>query len=52
MKLKVNKSMNFSKTKILSKIRFLIIHYTGMQSARVSMNRLKNPQIKGKLSLF
>ena len=47
MKLKVNKSMNFSKKpRSLSKIRFLIIHYTGMQSARVSMNRLKNPHSK------
>ena len=47
MLLKVNKSMNFSK-KPRSKrnIRFLIIHYTGMQSVRASMNRLKNPKSK------
>ena len=47
MKLKLNKSMNFSKKpRSTKKIRFLIIHYTGMQSARVSMNRLKNPKFK------
>ena len=47
MQIKVNKSSNFSK-KHRSKrnIRFLIIHYTGMQSARVSINRLKNPKSK------
>ena len=27
-------------------IQYLIIHYTGMQSARVSMKRLKNPSSK------
>ena len=47
MLLKVNKSPNFSKkVRSLRKIRFLIIHYTGMQSERVSMNRLKNPKSK------
>ena len=47
MLLKVNKSFNFSKkTRSLRNIRFLIIHYTGMQSARVSMNKLKNPNSK------
>ena len=47
MLLKDNKSMNFTKkTRSLSNIRFLIIHYTGMQSARVSMNKLKNPKSK------
>jgi N-acetylmuramoyl-L-alanine amidase len=47
MRLKVNKSLNFSKKSRSSRdIRFLIIHYTGMQSARVSMNRLKSPKSK------
>ena len=47
MKIRVNKSTNFSKKIRSSKdIRFLIIHYTGMQSARVSMDRLKNPNSK------
>tara|TARA_B100001057_G_scaffold405251_1_gene418128 strand:+ start:2277 stop:2984 length:708 start_codon:yes stop_codon:yes gene_type:complete len=47
MLLKVNKSLNFSKkTRSAKNIRFLIIHYTGMQSARVSMDRLKNPKSK------
>ena len=49
MLLKENISLNFSnKSRSLRDIRFLIIHYTGMQSARVSMNRLKN--IKSKVS--
>ena len=44
---KVNKSRNFSKkTRRLKDIQYLIIHYTGMQSARVSMERLKNPNSK------
>ena len=47
MKIKVNKSTNYSKkTRSLRDIRFLIIHYTGMQSSRVSMERLKNPGSK------
>ena len=47
MLLKVNKSLNFSKkARTLSNIRYLIIHYSGMQSGRVSMNRLKNPKSK------
>ena len=45
MFIKSNKSSNYSKNpRPLRNIRFLIIHYTGMQSARVSMNRLKNPK--------
>lgn len=45
MRVKENKSFNFSKKSRLKRnIRYLIIHYTGMQSARVSMDRLKNPQ--------
>ena len=47
MLLKVNKSLNFSrKTRSLRDIRYLIIHYSGMQSGRVSMDRLKNPKSK------
>tara|TARA_A100001015_G_scaffold320764_1_gene448386 strand:- start:128 stop:835 length:708 start_codon:yes stop_codon:yes gene_type:complete len=45
MLLKANKSLNFSKkARSLKNIRFIIIHYSGMQSGRVSMNRLKNPK--------
>ncbi len=47
MLIKVNKSLNYSKKSRQKKnIRFLIIHYTGMQSARVSLKRLKNPKSK------
>ena len=47
MKIKVNKSRNFSKkTRSPNDIRYLIIHYTGMQSARVSLKRLKDPKFK------
>ena len=47
MLLKENISLNFSKKpRSLRDIRFLIIHYTGMQSARVSMKRLKNTKFK------
>lgn len=47
MMLKVNKSLNFSKKpRSLRTIRYLIIHYSGMQSGRVSMDRLKNPKSK------
>ena len=41
------KSPNYSKkTRKKGKIRFLIIHYTGMQSVRASINRLTNPKHK------
>ena len=47
MLLKVNKSLNFSKkARTLRNIRYLIIHYSGMQSGRASMDRLKNPKSK------
>tara|TARA_B100001057_G_C22604091_1_gene853948 strand:- start:124 stop:831 length:708 start_codon:yes stop_codon:yes gene_type:complete len=47
MLLKVNKSLNFSKkARTLRAICYLIIHYSGMQSGRVSMDRLKNPKSK------
>ena len=38
---------NFSKrSRNSKKIKFLIIHYTGMQSRRVSLKRLQNPKYK------
>ena len=47
MRIKANKSLNFSKKpRSLRNIRYLIIHYTGMQSARVSMNKLKSKRSK------
>ena len=47
MLIKVNKSPNFSiKPRPKKNVRFLIIHYTGMQSTRASLNRLKNPRSK------
>ena len=40
-------SPNFSKKKRKTKdIRFVIIHYTGMQSEIESINRLKDPRFK------
>ena len=46
-KIKILKSPNYSKKKRkLSKIKYLIIHYTGMQSERVSIDRLLNKQHK------
>ena len=42
-----NKSLNYSKkSRKLKNIKFLIIHYTGMQSTRASLQRLKNPKSK------
>ena len=47
MPIKVNKSLNFSKNpRSLRNIRYLIIHYSGMQSGRVSMKKLKSPKSK------
>ena len=41
------KSPNYSKkSRNKGKIKFLIIHYTGMQSTRASINRLTNPKHK------
>tara|TARA_B100001250_G_C19784224_1_gene783339 strand:+ start:1257 stop:1979 length:723 start_codon:yes stop_codon:yes gene_type:complete len=41
------KSPNFSKKpRNIKKIKFIIIHYTGMQSARVSLERLTSPKHK------
>ena len=40
-------SPNFSsQSRLKSKIKFVIIHYTGMQSEIESINRLKNPKSK------
>ncbi len=47
MLINLNKSLNYSKkSRKLKNIKFLIIHYTGMQSTRVSLQRLKNPKSK------
>ena len=44
MKIKQYLSPNFSKNlRKISKIQYIIIHYTGMQSKRVSLKRLTNP---------
>ena len=49
MNLKSIKSPNFSKkARNIEKIKFLIIHYTGMQSIRASIDRLTD--IKHKVS--
>jgi N-acetylmuramoyl-L-alanine amidase len=49
MKIKIVKSPNFSpKTRSKSSIKFVIIHYTGMQSEIESFEKLKN--IKSKVS--
>ena len=42
-----NFSPNYSKKKRLKKdIKFVVIHYTGMQSEIESIERLKNPKFK------
>ena len=47
MKIKFDYSPNFSsKTRHRKDIKFVIIHYTGMQSEIESINRLKNPKFK------
>ena len=47
MKIKSLKSPNYSKkTRNTKEIRFLIIHYTGMQSMRASIKRLTDPKYK------
>ncbi len=47
MKIKNIKSPNFDKKKRLkSAIKFIVIHYTGMQSERESIIRLCNPKFK------
>ena len=49
MKIKTDLSLNFSpKTRLKRSIKFIIIHYTGMQSEIESIDRLKN--IKSKVS--
>ena len=40
-------SPNFNKKKrLIKQIKFIIIHYTGMQSEIESLKRLKNPNFK------
>ena len=47
MKIKFDYSPNFSsKTRHRKDIKFVIIHYTGMQSEIESIKRLKNPKSK------
>ena len=47
MKIITNNSTNYStKTRFKSDIKFVIIHYTGMQSEIESINKLKNPKAK------
>ena len=47
MKIKSNFSPNYSKkTRFNRDIKFVIIHYTGMQSEIESVDRLKNPKYK------
>ena len=47
MKLKVKKSLNYSKkSRDLKNIKYIIIHYTGMQSARESLKRLLDKKTK------
>ena len=47
MKIITNLSPNYSKkSRSLKDIKFIIIHYTGMQSEIESLKRLKNPKYK------
>mgnify|MGYP001467668508 FL=1 len=47
MKTTINFSPNFSfKKREKRQVKFVIIHYTGMQSEIESINRLKNPKYK------
>ena len=47
MNITFNYSPNYSKTpKLKRNIKFVIIHYTGMQSEIESIKRLKNPKYK------
>ena len=47
MKIKLELSPNYSKKRRLKRdIKFVIIHYTGMQSEIESLKRLKNPKYK------
>ena len=47
MKIKLDLSPNYSKKpRSKKKIKFVIIHYTGMQSEIESINRLKSPKHK------
>ena len=47
MKIEYNFSPNYSdKIRLSKEIKFIVIHYTGMQSEIESINRLKNPKYK------
>ena len=47
MKIILDVSPNYSKKRRLQRdIKFVIIHYTGMQSEIESLKRLKNPKYK------
>ena len=47
MKIKFDFSPNFTKkTRLIKDIKFVIFHYTGMQSEIESLDRLKNPKSK------
>ena len=46
MKIITNYSPNSSKKKTKKDIKFVIIHYTGMQSEIASIKRLKNLKLK------
>ena len=47
MNITLNISLNYSKkTRVKKAIKFVIIHYTGMQSEIDSIKRLKNPKTK------
>ena len=53
MKIIVNFSPNYlKKMRARREIKFVIIHYTEMQSEIESIKRLKNPQTSSQLSLF
>ena len=53
MQLKIIKSPNYSKkSRKNESIKFVIIHYTGMQSKRVSLKRLTNPKSKVSCNYF
>ena len=47
MKIEYNFSPNYSdKIRLSKEIKFIVIHYTGMQSEIESIKRLKNPKYK------
>tara|TARA_B100000029_G_C17473527_1_gene922843 strand:+ start:487 stop:1209 length:723 start_codon:yes stop_codon:yes gene_type:complete len=46
MKIKNYLSPNFNKSRSIQSIKIIVIHYTGMQSERESLNRLCNPKFQ------